>query len=1432
MWKDTDLSLAFETQNTINLESLIISEFNLNNTENISKIGNYRYRPESEEGQFLEPISSYDIYDRGDYYSDAEISYIEYTGTDEGKIFKIENTKDRAYYSLGDCFLPFRPRSGINKVRFFDRKFIDNIRSSERPRYYMPSKTDYFKYWSSYRKENNIERGISKPFNFLSEEYLISDACPFIVYKNPIYFNRFVVKVQTNVGTLNLGTIRTTDDKVITDPLYDYKNATVPITFKIQKLNSDNSWEDIIEFDRNSTRNDGSPIFPKDGHLEIFYGVKIPSEYLSTFNLIDYIDESLLPNKFLVYGNAYIVNHSLTSPGDLKIWNGEEWQTYTVEYEWSLYENDMPKSVGTVKKPVDPEYFNNTFREFDQAYGIRIVVKTMNAPDSTLDIIELSPRLTVDISKYVESFSISKSIVNDDLGIPVGNLSVSTGDVSIVNFDNILSEENVFNGESGSLISQHANQNSKFIFYEKILNINGSDKYIPIKTFYAEEFPRPSGGDSSVSVTLRDLFFRLETTNSPSIFSSETTLTFAVSQILDYIGFSNYVFKNIDSGNDPIIPYLFVEPNISVAEILTRIAVATQTAMFFDEYNNFVVMSKEYLLPSEGNRIVDFKLYGNNFPLANIEAIEDNETKVLNDGQITYTTRYVQRDVDNLQSALLLDEEKIYKNKAVLLWEVSGTEETKTTNSNSKESSSFALTAMALNSDINNQNPVVVNRKITNNIIDVGENIYFVARFQGYFYSNGEIIRYDAVEFAIPGRSNEPLVWISSNQEYQKYFGELAFGGKIYPTGRIRIYCEPFYEDISGRTFLQNGEVRSSGRAQFDTEISDHSAGLPEYWSNENNTYGVQVDSSMIFTTKELDKIQDIPDSVTRIESNTILNVAKKSTRNGIIKNFMSSKTYEDGFINKLKTTSSGTIQASALVFKGPAEDQIISNHRDLMSYVYKDLSENFSYRHFGTRMRIIGKQDQNSGQIASGSMSLYSIKSENTSEPNTIDGGSGGLGIMVNTENGSGYYFEIIALDIKDIESVSSKNSSGDSLSDDNSAIHNIIFYKIKNGINSQDTSSTKAIAKKLWGGLASIITDSGVFAGQTRIANEGNISVYDLAIEYQDLSNGSRRFYLYVNNNLVKVVDDNDPLENRTNVSLFVRGSSQCMFENVYAMDNLLAKDSGNKIIDYSEQFAQDGITVNEYLRKYALSGIIQATYLSGISSESQNTYKIYFEEFGSILRECYYFNVQYDQAYPSFYSQIAESFSNDKGYTVSGFYGGPYEAEFLVFNASDKAIVLDESTGNYLRIFGTTFTQQTTQTLTVDEYFKKISSFSEPVYDNFGIISPQVQISRYNEVKSSRAKYGQRQFSMDSIYIQSQDQAEDLMGWIIEKTMRPRKQISMTVFPMPQAQLGDLVTIEYTMPGGVDYVNPELKFIIKEINYSRSPEGPSQSIRLVEV
>jgi len=1433
MFFDEDLINAIKNYNTLSISSFILSEFNLNDQENISKIGNYRYRPFGNEGQFLEPISTYDPFDVGDYYTDADISYEEFNDTDDDDPFRFIDKTKELYYSLGDCFLPFRPRSGINKARFVNEKYIDNIRSGERPRYYMPSRSDYFKYWSSYRKEGVLERGISTPTETFLSGYGIDDACPFIVYKNPINFNRAVVKMQTNVGSLDIGTIRKPDDTVINDPLFDYSNATVPQRWKIQVLDSNNTWTDIIEFNENTTRLDGSPIVPKNGHVEVFYGIKVPQDYLDSFRFLGYTKESILPNIGNMLGNAYIVDDDNLPQGVLKIWDGTEWDSYNVEYGWSLYEEDIIEKNGTVSKPVDPYYFDTngqrTYREFIQARGIRVVVKTMNAPSSTFDLIELSPRILLDISNYVESFDITKSLSSEANGLPVGSLTVSNGNVNIVNFENIFTESNIFDGTNGSIVTEYARQNTKFVFYETILDIEGYDKYIPIKTFYAESFPRPSGGDSVIGVPLRDLFFRLETTNAPSLLSQETTLTYAVATLLDYIGFSNYSFRNIGTDNDPVLPFFFVEPDVSVAEILQRLAQATQTAMFFDEYNNFIVMSKEFLLPAEGERETDFVLSGNESPLPNIESIQDSQSIILNDGIINYTVRYIQRAVSKLSSSIRIDEERTYKYKPVLLWEASATEATKTVNEASKDASGYVLGAMALNSSLSLNPPRVENRELVNNIMDFGENIYWLPRFQGYLYAAGEIIRFDAVEFAIPG-ADEPVVWISNNQEYQKYFASLPFNGKIYPTGRVRIYSEPFYEEVSGQTFLKNGDVRVHGRGQFGTEIVEHLAGLPSYWSNNSNTYGINMSSQFLFTTTPTEDI--VPPTltnVTRVETGAVNTIARKSTRNSIIKNFMSSKVFADGETNNLRTTQSGTIQASALVFRGPAPDSSIANHRDLVSYVYKDLSTDFSFRHYGTRMRIIGRTDVNFGQIANGSSNYFSVQSLSSEDNTSLSGGSGGIGIMVDPSNGSGYYFEIAALTESNLEKYYTFDSNGE----EQSVVHNILFYKISDKNSDKATNASgPAVPIKLWGGLSSIIVDSGAFAGQDRVAITENSTVYDLAVEYEILTGGGIRFYLYINNLLVKVVDDASPLPIKTSTCLFVRGGTECMFENIYALEDVVAKNNNQKIVPDTSVFDDNGVRTNEFLRKYAMSGIVQSTYLSNISPDTNTKYRAYFEEFGTIMRECAHFNIKYDQAYPSFYSTIAKTFTPDRGFTVSKFYGGAYEAEFLVFNATDKALVLDETTGNYLRILGITFTQNTTQQLSVDDYFGKLSNFSDPEYEGNEIVSPQTSLQKYNQIKASRSKYGNRQFTLQSEYIQSEDFAEDLMGWIIDKTMRPRRKVSISTFPMPHLQIGDIVTIEYTMLDGVEYVDASTRFVINTISYSRNPDGPAQTLEVIEV
>lgn len=1412
MFKNEELQNHLETSSVVKTQSAIISEWNMNIPENIFKIGNYRYRPTDTQSIYNTIPNTFDKFDVGNYYTGATDADITIDGgfddSDTPQLFTSTKEKIPLLYSLEDCFNHFRPRSGINKASYFNNKFLhhSNIDMANRPRYYMPSKNDIFKYWTSYRTESGIDRGVASIS--LNGQNYIDDAAPFIVYKDAVPANRIVLKMQTNVGTVDLGPFTNTAGS-FADPLYGNSNKTTPVKWRIQYLKN-NNWTDAYVFNQSSKRSDGSAVIKEDGYIEISYGLIIPDKYKDIF--IDagvYSSSTLLPDSNR-NGFAYLVKSNESDLGLYYIWIDGEYETFVPSYRWDIHDETIYRNTHFVTKLVNPDTFTNNFgtdyREFQYIEGVRVVVETMNKFDSTFDLIELSPRLTADISNLVTDFSVNK--IAGDLGtygLPVGRLLASDGTIMIFDPEQVFNENN-----ESSIVRKYLSRNIKFVIYEIIVDIDGYDYYIPIKTLYSEGFPKLDYQDRTVDLSCRDLYFYLESLTAPELLLTNVSTSYAVSTLLDYIGISNYSFKTLPGESENIIPFFFVPPDKTVAEVLEDIAISTQTAMFFDEYNNFIMMSKNYLMPSNDERDIDFTFSGNTTDkLPNIIEISSQDKNIYNDGKINYTSRYIQRSYGSIRQASLVDQEKTWIYKPVLLWEVAPTENTKSINNEVSAQSSYVLSAVPLNSDLSNLVPTVVNRQLINNILDLGEGVYWLGRFTGYFYANAEIIKFDAVQFNISGIGN---VWISNNKEYQNYFSKVPFNGKIYPTGLVRIYAEPNYEIIDGITKMSNGAVAKHGRGQFGTTVTYHNAGLNQYWSSNSSIRGCDMKSEYLFQSGS-----QIPSTSVGAAgvSNTL---AQQTTRNGIIKNFLTTSYLSDSDLNNLKSTQTGTIQSSALIMNGPSFTTAQSPI-NFLSYVYKPLDNR--YTHFGTRMRIVGKIENNETRVQtpSGSMTYYVSQGSDPTQNINIAGGSGGIAVMLNPETNNGYYFEIIAL----------TESNVGSFTDNTENLHNVVFYKIK-----KNSANSEAIPVKLYGGLSKIIVDDGKFTGQYRMAGEENPTVYDLSVEYIDIGN-TRRFYLYINNKLITTVDDTDPLPVYNNMALFIRGSSRCMFENIYAITNNYAQNTSYALdTPVNTVFGDNEIDTNESFRKYAMSAVVQSTYLSGISPSDIPQYNMYFEEFGTIMREAAYLNIKYDKAYPALYAQISPTFNKIKGYTVSGFFAGAYGAEFLIFNSTDTAINLDETSGNYLRIQGVTFTQESQEELSVDDYFNNKSNFNNLELDGDTIVnSPLVIKQQYQDIKFSRMNYGKKEFNLDPIYIQTQDDATDLMSWIINKTMIPRKSVGMSVFAMPIIQLGDIVKLEYIDNEDLDILGSNAKtFVVYNIDYAKGIDGPNMKIYLSEV
>ena len=81
-------------------------------------------------------------------------------------------------------------------------------------------------------------------------------------------------------------------------------------------------------------------------------------------------------------------------------------------------------------------------------------------------------------------------------------------------------------------------------------------------------------------------------------------------------------------------------------------------------------------------------------------------------------------------------------------------------------------------------------------------------------------------------------------------------------------------------------------------------------------------------------------------------------------------------------------------------------------------------------------------------------------------------------------------------------------------------------------------------------------------------------------------------------------------------------------------------------------------------------------------------------------------------------------------------------------------------------------------------------------------------------------------------SADDAETLMSWLIKKITKPRKSIGVKIFANPMIQLGDIVSVDYTENSLNKAGSADSRFVVYNIEYSKSKDGPEMSVFLSEV
>jgi len=211
-------------------------------------------------------------------------------------------------------------------------------------------------------------------------------------------------------------------------------------------------------------------------------------------------------------------------------------------------------------------------------------------PEIRSHIIEISPRLEIDISDLIETFTTTKAIDNQDsvAGFPLGYMNANTGGLDIHNIPVI---KNTFPFTMFDQVSENATfanlmrQNVKFTVMMVSPSLDFTDE-IPFMTMYSDSW-NVSGLDK-VSVNLFDMAKgKMMAMEDPDYFAWEEDLYSTVTNLLDFSGISDYdndAIKRILLNKSNKTSYFWCEKKGNVFDTLKSLFVSQQIGAAFDEY--------------------------------------------------------------------------------------------------------------------------------------------------------------------------------------------------------------------------------------------------------------------------------------------------------------------------------------------------------------------------------------------------------------------------------------------------------------------------------------------------------------------------------------------------------------------------------------------------------------------------------------------------------------------------------------------------------------------------------------------------------------------------------------------------------------------------------------------------------------------------------
>jgi hypothetical protein len=245
--------------------------------------------------------------------------------------------------------------------------------------------------------------------------------------------------------------------------------------------------------------------------------------------------------------------------------------------------------------------------------------------DSTrMHLVEVSPRLELDLSDFVKSISINKSLDSKNNFVPISSINA---DDAIINLSAIpISINNSFvplfssqSNLSASILSNMLRKNIKFYINFKLksyfdataksfVQVNGATgALIPGGIYYSDTWDETDIKD--VKIQCFDITRYLQTTPVPDYVANLKSVFDVICNILDLAGFTDYDVDSLYSVcNDPSNPldlayYYSNSKDTTVVDALAQIFLAYQIGAYIDEYGIMKFKSLAKILSTNYNSL-------------------------------------------------------------------------------------------------------------------------------------------------------------------------------------------------------------------------------------------------------------------------------------------------------------------------------------------------------------------------------------------------------------------------------------------------------------------------------------------------------------------------------------------------------------------------------------------------------------------------------------------------------------------------------------------------------------------------------------------------------------------------------------------------------------------------------------------------------------